>query len=54
MVLRTFILLIAVLASSPVFAKESYTLKFATLLPTGTAWSKLIDNWVKESLKEFK
>ena len=48
MVLRTFILLIAVLASSPVFAKESYTLKFATLLPTGTAWSKLIDNWVKE------
>ena len=48
MVLRTLVLFIAVLVSSQVFAKESYTLKFATLLPTGTAWSKLLDNWVKE------
>ncbi len=48
MVLRILVLFIAVLASSQVFAKESYTLKFATLLPTGTAWSKLLDNWVKE------
>jgi TRAP-type C4-dicarboxylate transport system substrate-binding protein len=25
-----------------------YTLKFATLMPVGTAWSKLLDDWVKE------
>jgi len=48
MVLRSFVLLITILASSQVFAKETYTLKFATLLPTGTAWSKMLDNWVKE------
>ena len=48
MVLRILVLLIAVLSSSQVFAKETYTLKFATLLPTGTAWSKLLDNWVTE------
>ena len=29
-------------------AQQSYTLKFATLMPTGTAWSKLLDEWVKE------
>lgn len=27
---------------------DSYTLKFATLMPTGTAWSKILDSWVKE------
>lgn len=27
---------------------ETYTLKFATLLPTGTSWTKLLDNWVKD------
>jgi TRAP-type C4-dicarboxylate transport system substrate-binding protein len=48
MVLRSLIFLIAVLASLPVLAQETYTLKFATLLPTGTAWSILLDNWVKE------
>lgn len=48
MVLRSLVLLIAVLSCSPVFAEETYTLKFATLLPTGTAWSKLLDSWVKE------
>ena len=29
-------------------AAEVYTLKFATLMPTGTAWTKLLDDWVKE------
>ena len=29
-------------------AQQTYTLKFATLMPTGTAWSKLLDDWVKE------
>jgi len=27
---------------------STYTLKFATLMPVGTAWSKLLDDWVKE------
>lgn len=48
MVLKTLILLITLASSSLVFAEETYTLKFATLMPTGTAWSKLLDNWVKE------
>lgn len=48
MVLRSLVLCLVVLSASPVFAQETYTLKFATLLPTGTAWSKLLDDWVKE------
>ncbi|MDH5388291.1 MAG: TRAP transporter substrate-binding protein DctP [Gammaproteobacteria bacterium] len=48
MVLRTLILFIAIFSSSQVVAKETYILKFATLLPTGTAWSIILDNWVKE------
>ncbi len=28
-------------------AEKVYTLKFATLLPTGTSWTKTLDNWVK-------
>lgn len=31
-----------------VAAKEVYTLKFATLMPTGTTWTNSFDNWVKE------
>ncbi len=31
-----------------VFAEKVYTLKFATLLPTGTSWTKTLDNWVKD------
>jgi TRAP-type transport system periplasmic protein len=27
---------------------EAYTLKFATLLPTGTSWTKLLDDWVRD------
>ena len=37
-----------VLSSQLANAKDVYTLKFATLMPTGTAWTKLLDNWVKE------
>ncbi|GMR01589.1 MAG: TRAP transporter substrate-binding protein [Gammaproteobacteria bacterium] len=29
-------------------AEKVYTLKFATLLPTGTSWTKTLDNWVKD------
>jgi TRAP-type C4-dicarboxylate transport system substrate-binding protein len=30
------------------FAAETHTLKFATLLPTGTAWSKILDEWARD------
>ena len=36
------------LCSQSVTAENVYTLKFATLMPTGTAWSKLLDDWVRE------
>ena len=36
------------LSGQAAFAEQVYTLKFATLMPTGTAWSKLMDDWVKE------
>ena len=36
------------LCGQAAIAQQTYVLKFATLMPTGTAWSKLIDDWVKE------
>ena len=27
---------------------QTYTLKFATLVPTGTSWTKILDDWVRE------
>ncbi len=47
MVLRA-LCLILLLAFSTGSIAETYTLKFATLMPTGTAWSKILDDWVKE------
>jgi TRAP-type C4-dicarboxylate transport system substrate-binding protein len=47
MILRTLFLL-AVLAFSNTCIAETYELKFATLMPTGTAWTKILDNWVKD------
>jgi TRAP-type C4-dicarboxylate transport system substrate-binding protein len=51
MVLRTFCLVL-LLAFSLAFSNGSiaktYVLKFATLMPTGTAWSKILDDWTKE------
>jgi TRAP-type C4-dicarboxylate transport system substrate-binding protein len=47
MVLRTLCLILLLAFSSSSIA-ETYTLKFATLMPTGTAWSKILDNWVQE------
>ena len=35
-------------------AQQVYTLKFATLMPTGTAWSKLMDDWVKDIEEKSK
>ena len=39
---------VLLLCSQTTIAGQVYTLKFATLMPTGTAWSKLLDDWVKE------
>ncbi len=46
-VLKTIYLALLLLFSSSSIA-ETYDLKFATLMPTGTVWSKILDNWVKE------
>jgi TRAP-type C4-dicarboxylate transport system substrate-binding protein len=51
MVLRTpclVLLLTFSLAFSSASIAKTYTLKFATLMPTGTAWSKILDNWITE------
>ena len=48
MVLRfctTLLLLFSLAASAHA---KTYVLKFATLMPTGTSWTKLLDTWVEE------
>ncbi len=47
MVLRTLCLILLLVFSSNSIAR-THVLKFATLMPTGTAWSKLLDEWVEE------
>jgi TRAP-type C4-dicarboxylate transport system substrate-binding protein len=47
MVLRVLIFLLVLLPASQVFAKEVYTLKFATLIPAGTEWTQILDTWIK-------
>jgi TRAP-type C4-dicarboxylate transport system substrate-binding protein len=47
MVLRALCLILLLAFSTGGIAK-TYTIKFATLMPTGTAWSKILDDWVKE------
>ncbi len=44
--LGLFLLLLTL--AQPGFAQQVYTLKFATLLPTGTAWTKTFDRWIKD------
>jgi TRAP-type C4-dicarboxylate transport system substrate-binding protein len=48
MVLRLITLIITLLFVVSVSAKETYTLKFATLIPTGTSWTKTLEGWIKE------
>lgn len=48
MVLRLLTLLLVFTFTSPLHAKEVYTLKFATLIPVGTSWTKILDSWIKE------
>ena len=47
MVLRALSLILLLALSTGSIAK-TYTLKFATLMPTGTAWSKILDDWVRD------
>ena len=47
MAVRTLCLAL-LLAFSHGSAAETYVLKFATLMPTGTAWSRILDDWVKQ------
>ncbi len=48
MVLRTLVFLFVFVSTTQVFAKEVYTLKFATLIPTGTEWTTILDDWIKD------
>jgi len=48
MVLRALSLLLMLFAISGAVHAKTYELKFATLMPTGTSWSNLLDDWVRE------
>jgi len=45
---RFFITAFLLLCSYSVNAEKVYTLKFATLLPTGTSWTNTFDDWIKD------
>lgn len=44
--------LLFILLNSSAQAEKIYTLKFATIIPAGTAWMNSIDNWSKELEKK--
>ncbi len=46
--LTSLLLCISALATSPLHAEKTYTLKFATLAPSGTSWVKLLEEWADE------
>ena len=48
MVLRAGLFGVLLFAALAVQAKTVYTLKFATLVPTGTSWTKILDDWITE------
>lgn len=48
MVLKTLAFLFVFTFSTSLHAQEVHTLKFATLIPVGTSWTKILDNWIKE------
>ena len=48
MVLRALPLLLLLLSIGGAVHAKTYELKFATLMPTGTSWSNLLEEWVKE------
>ncbi len=48
MVLRLLASAFLLVSLSTGVSAKTYELKFATLMPTGTSWSKLLDDWVSE------
>ncbi len=48
MVLRLLTSAVLLFALSTSVSAKTYVLKFATLMPTGTSWTKLLDDWVEE------
>ena len=48
MVLRLLATTLLLVSMSTQLQAKTYTLKFATLMPTGTSWTKLLDDWVRE------
>jgi len=54
MVLRRLILVLLLTLLSSSVSAETYVLKFATLVPTGTSWTNLLDDWAREVEKKSK
>lgn len=48
MVLRLILLFALGFTSVTANAEKTYTLKFATLVPTGTSWTRILDDWVND------
>ncbi|UCB54544.1 MAG: TRAP transporter substrate-binding protein DctP [Thiotrichales bacterium] len=48
MVLRYLGLFLLLLSLGTTAHARTYVLKFATLMPTGTSWTNLLDDWVRE------
>jgi len=48
MVLRLLFAILLSVALQTGACAETYTLKFATLVPTGTSWTNILDDWVHE------
>ena len=48
MVLRLLTSILLLFAVSTATSAKTYELKFATLMPTGTSWSNLLEDWVRE------
>ena len=46
--------LLVVLFSPPVPAERTWTLKFATLAPTGTTWMQMLEDWAETVKQESK
>lgn len=44
----TLLAALMMLCCAQAFAEKTWTLKFATLIPTGTSWTKSLDDWIKE------
>lgn len=52
MVLRAWLFGCLLFVAAGAGAKPVYTLKFATLIPTGTSWTRILDDWIREVERE--